>query len=133
MARRESECKDSRNSINLVAQFVGNPTRDILDQLKVFLKKADLPDIRFHDLRHSAATLLLSLEVHPKVVQEILGHSQISMTLDVYSHVMPSMHQDAMKKLNEAIEERTREESNPEKDEPEDGQKRPRTQKYELS
>ena len=58
-----------------------NPTRDILDQLKLLLKKAGLPDIRFHDLRHSAATLLLSVGVHPKVVQEILGHSQISMTL----------------------------------------------------
>ena len=95
-----------------------NPTRDVLDQLKVFLKKVDLPDIRFHDLRHSAATLLLSLGVHPKVVQEILGHSQISMTLDIYSHVMPSMHEDAMNKLNEAIGE-----SSLEKDEPEDGQK----------
>ena len=80
-----------------------NPTRDVLDQLKVFLKRADLPDIRFHDLRHSAATLLLSLGVHPKVVQEILGHSQISMTLDIYSRVMPSMHEDAMNKLNEAV------------------------------
>jgi integrase len=88
-----------------------NPTRDVLDQLKVFLKKADLPDIRFHDLRHSAATLLLSLGVHPKVVQEILGHSQISMTLDIYSHVMPSMHEDAMNKLNEAIEEDESEEN----------------------
>ncbi len=82
-----------------------NPTRDMLDQLKVFLKKAGLPDIRFHDLRHSSATLLLSLGVHPKVVQEILGHSQISMTLDIYSHVLPSMHQDAMNRLNQAIEE----------------------------
>src|SRR6266566_3762409 len=57
------------------------PTRDMLDQLKVFLKKASLPEIRFHDLRHSSATLLLSLGVHPKVVQEILGHSHITMTL----------------------------------------------------
>ena len=80
-----------------------NPTRDMLDLLKVFLKQAGLPDIRFHDLRHSAATLLLSLEVHPKVVQEILGHSQISMTLDIYSHVLPSMHQDAMARLNRVI------------------------------
>jgi integrase len=94
-----------------------NPTRDVLDQLKVFLKRADLPDIRFHDLRHSAATLLLSLGVHPKVVQEILGHSQISMTLDIYSHVMPSMHEDAMNKLNEAVGK-----SSLGKDEPEDGQ-----------
>ena len=80
-----------------------NPTRDILDQLKVLLKKAGLPNIRFHDLRHSAATLLLSVGVHPKVVQEILGHSQISITMDVYSHVLPSMQQDAMSRLNDAI------------------------------
>ena len=83
-----------------------NPTRDMLDQLKVFLKQAGLPDIRFHDLRHSSATLLLSLGVHPKVVQEILGHSHIAMTMDIYSHVLPSMHQDAMNRLNEAIEEK---------------------------
>ena len=81
-----------------------NPTRDMLDLLKVFLKKASLPDIRFHDLRHSSATLLLSLGVHPKVVQEILGHSHITMTLDIYSHVLPSMQQDAMNRLNQAIE-----------------------------
>jgi integrase len=80
-----------------------NPTRDMLDLLKVFLKQSGLPEIRFHDLRHSSATLLLSLGVHPKVVQEILGHSQISMTLDIYSHVLPSMHQDAMARLNAAI------------------------------
>ncbi|HEX6554946.1 MAG TPA: site-specific integrase [Ktedonobacteraceae bacterium] len=80
-----------------------NPTRDMLDLLKVFLKRAGLPDIRFHDLRHSSATLLLSLGVHPKVVQEILGHSQISMTLDIYSHVLPGMHQDAMARLNAAL------------------------------
>lgn len=68
-----------------------NPSKDVLDQLKVLLKKADLPNIRFHDLRHSAATLLLSEGVHPKVVLELLGHSNISMTMDVYSHVLPGM------------------------------------------
>ena len=68
-----------------------NPTRDILDQLKALLKQAGLPDMRFHDLRHSSATLLLSAGIHPKVVQEILGHSQISMTMDIYSHVLPTM------------------------------------------
>lgn len=61
--------------------------------------------MRFHDLRHSAATLLLSVGVHPKVVQEILGHSQISITMDVYSHVLPGMQQDAMSRLNDAIKE----------------------------
>jgi integrase len=77
-----------------------HPDRDILSQLKALLKKADLPDVRFHDLRHSAATLLLNEGVHPKVVQELLGHSNISMTMDVYSHVLPSMQQDAISRLN---------------------------------
>jgi len=47
--------------------------------------------------------MLLSLGVHPKVVQEILGHSQISMTMDIYSHVLPTMQQEAMRKLNDAL------------------------------
>jgi integrase len=64
------------------------------------LKDAGLPDLRFHDLRHSAATILLSMGVPAKVVQEILGHSQISMTMDVYSHVLPDMQQEAMAKMN---------------------------------
>ena len=73
---------------------------------KALLKKANVPDIRFHDLRHSAATLLLGMGTHPKVVQELLGHSQISMTMDIYSHVMPSMQKEAMTKLNEALEQK---------------------------
>lgn len=72
-------------------------------QFAALLKKAGLPTIRFHDLRHGVATLLLVSGVHPKVVQEILGHSQISMTMDIYSHVLPIMHQDAMDKLNQAF------------------------------
>ena len=64
------------------------------------LEKANLPTIRFHDLRHSTATLLLSLGVHPKVVQELLGHSQISVTLDTYSHVMPDMQREAMAQMD---------------------------------
>ncbi len=72
----------------------------MVDEFKKLLEKADLPDIRFHDLRHSAATLLLSLGVHPKVVQELLGHTQISMTMDIYSHVLPGLQQDAVGKLN---------------------------------
>ena len=60
-----------------------------------------LPHMRFHDLRHSAATLLLSMGVHPKVVQEILGHSNIGMTMDTYSHVLPSMHKEAMEKWDD--------------------------------
>jgi len=75
----------------------------VVDEFKKLLKTADLPDIRFHDLRHSAATLLLGLGVHAKVVQEMLGHTQISMTMDIYSHVLPSMQQDAVSKLNNLL------------------------------
>lgn len=65
------------------------------------LKGAGLPHIRFHDLRHSAATILLSWGTHPKVVQEILGHSQISMTLHTYSHVLPSMQEYVTKRWDD--------------------------------
>lgn len=65
------------------------------------LKKAGLSHIRFHDLRHSAATLLLKMGVHPKIVQERLGHAQISMTMDIYSHVLPTMQKDASDKLDD--------------------------------
>jgi integrase len=64
------------------------------------LNQANLPAIRFHDLRHSTATLLLALGTHPKIVQELLGHSQISMTLDIYSHVLPTLQETAMTHLN---------------------------------
>jgi integrase len=58
---------------------------------KPLLRKVGLPDIRFHDLRHTCATLLLSKGVHAKFVQELLGHATISITLDTYSHVLPGM------------------------------------------
>ena len=61
------------------------------DSFKPILKRAGLPDIRFHDLRHTCATLLLSRGHHPKLVQELLGHSSVAMTLDRYSHVLPGM------------------------------------------
>ncbi len=82
-----------------------NPGHDVLVQLKKLLVKAGLPDIRFHDLRHSSASLLLSLEVHPKVVQELLGHTEISMTMNIYSHALPTMQKDAMEKLNRMLQQ----------------------------
>lgn len=63
------------------------------------LERAGLPRIRFHDLRHTAATLMLGLGRHPKVVSEMLGHSQISVTLDLYSHVTPTMQREASQAL----------------------------------
>lgn len=59
--------------------------------------------IRFHDLRHTFATISLSQGIHPKVVQEILGHSTIRTTLDTYSHVLPAMHQESMETIQKAF------------------------------
>lgn len=81
-----------------------NPDRDVRLRFKALLKEAGLPDIRFHDMRHSAATLLLAMGIHPKIAQEILGHSNIAMTMNVYSHVLPTMQQEAIDKLNEVVE-----------------------------
>jgi len=84
----------------------GKPLRKsnfIRRSFKPLLRKAGLPDIRFHDLRHTAATLLLARGVNPKVVQERLGHANVSLTLDVYSHVLPSMQQDAADRLDDLL------------------------------
>jgi len=67
----------------------------VLVGLHALLRRAALPRIRFHDLRHTAATLMLSRGVHPKVASEMLGHSTIAITLDLYSHVTPTIQRDA--------------------------------------
>lgn len=61
--------------------------------------------IRFHDLRHTAATLPLKEKVHPKIVQEMLGHSTISLTLDTYSHILPDIQQEAADKMDKIFGE----------------------------
>lgn len=63
------------------------------------LRKAKLPALRLYDARHTHATLLLEAGVHPKVVSERLGHTSVQITLDTYSHVLPSMQKDAVSKL----------------------------------
>lgn len=67
------------------------------------IKKSGVRKIRFHDLRHTCASLLLSLGIHPKVVQEQLGHSSISMTLDTYSHLAPNMQGEAASALENLL------------------------------
>ena len=67
------------------------------------LERAGVPKIRFHDLRHTCATLLLTRGVHPKIVQELLGHSTIAITLDTYSLVLPSMGDAAAGAMDEAL------------------------------
>ena len=84
---------------------VGTPMEpsNLLKHFKDYLKLANLPDIRFHDLRHTAASLMLLKGIHPKVVQERLGHSDIGITLNLYSHVLPGMQEDASEKLDELM------------------------------
>ena len=77
------------------------------ERIKVMFDKlvasAELPRIRFHDLRHTSATLALSAGIHPKVVSERLGHSNIAITLDLYSHVTPTLQAEAADKLGAVI------------------------------
>ncbi len=75
----------------------------ITRSFKPLLSKAGFPDIRFHDLRHTCATLLLSKGVHAKFVQELLGHASISITLDTYSHILPGMGDAAAGAMDEAL------------------------------
>jgi integrase len=91
------------------ARVFCDPEGQILKRTKLrwmllkILKKAGLPTIRVHDLRHTHATLLLKANIHPKIVQERLGHATISETLDTYSHVLPSMQLGASDMLEQAF------------------------------
>jgi integrase len=70
---------------------------------KPLLKRAELPDIRLHDLRHTCATILLMAGKHPKYVQELLGHASINITLDTYSHVIEGMDGGLGDAMDEAL------------------------------
>jgi integrase len=80
-----------------------NPTHIRRRSFAPLLKRAGLPSIRFHDLRHTCATLLLSRNVHPKYVQELLGHATIAITLDTYSHVLPGMGDQTAAAMESAL------------------------------
>jgi integrase len=67
------------------------------------LRRAGLPPIRLHDLRHTYASVALAHGVHPKVVQEAMGHSTIAVTLDLYSHVVPTLQRDAAREMGAAL------------------------------
>ncbi|MDP9223390.1 MAG: site-specific integrase, partial [Actinomycetota bacterium] len=84
---------------------LGGPVNagEMLRAFYVLLNRASLPRVRFHDLRHTAATLLLSQGVHAKIVAERLGHSTPMLTLTVYSHVTPTMQRAAADELDALI------------------------------
>jgi len=77
------------------------------------VRKAGLTNIRLHDLRHTHATLMLKAGVHPKVVSERLGHANIGITLDAYSHVLPGLQEAAAEKFDRIFEKVTNENSDP--------------------
>jgi integrase len=80
-----------------------NPTNLRKRSFAPLLRRAGLPAITFHQLRHTAATILLLKNVNPKVVSEMLGHATIAITLDTYSHVLPNMQQSAVAAMEEAF------------------------------
>ena len=77
------------------------PQRQFMDKYHAFLKKYDITDIRFHDLRHTLATLLIESDVSMKVVQELLGHSSITTSMDIYTHVSDAKKEQALACLRE--------------------------------
>ena len=79
--------------------------RNVTRQFKALLTAAKLRDIRLHDLRHSCATLFLVQGVNPRVVMETLGHSQVSLTLTTYSHVLPALQRDAASRIDALLAE----------------------------
>ena len=67
------------------------------------MKKLDITGVRFHDLRHTHASLMLKQNVNPKIIQERLGHSSITVTMDTYGHLMPTMQTDAVQNFADLI------------------------------
>jgi integrase len=94
------------NESFVVAQVDGSPVQpDTLTQDWVRkIAKTGLPAYRFHDLRHAHATHMLANGIHPKVASERLGHSKTGITLDLYSHVLPGMQEDAAERIDEALQ-----------------------------
>ena len=86
--------------------FVGAPLipNDLGDHFRKMLTELIVPKIRFHDLRHTHATILLKIGENPKVIQERLGHASIQITLDTYSHVLPDMQDKTMSAFSKAMQ-----------------------------
>jgi len=94
------------NELDLVFTRVDGHPLDgtvVTHQFHRFLANAGLPQRRFHDLRHSCATLLLAQGVSPRVVMEILGHSHIALTMNTYTHVVPELRRDAAARMESLL------------------------------
>ena len=116
-AHRDRQIGDQRNNsavwneLGLVFTRADGKPLDgtvVSHQFHRILDRAELPQRRFHDLRHSCATLLIAQHVSPRVVMEILGHSQIGVTMNTYAHVIPEQSKGAAKKMESLLAERDR-------------------------
>jgi integrase len=100
------------NDLGLICPTADGSLREpdsFSQSFQIFLRKSGLPQVRFHDLRHTHATQLLRQGVHPKVVAERLGHSSITLTLDTYSHVVPGLQEAAARQLDRVLRKAIRE------------------------
>jgi integrase len=92
---------------HVVTRYDGQPLqpRSLTHAFVKFISRHHLPRIRLHDLRHSHATAMLAAGVHPKIAQERLGHSSVSVTIDLYSHVLPGMQAEAVSRVDAALQD----------------------------
>jgi integrase len=113
LRRRLAEQRDQRRTCGpgwhqdglVFTTSTGRPVdaRNVQRSFRRLLRKAKLPRMRFHDLRHSCASLLLTQGVAPRVVMETLGHSRISITMDTYTHVMPALQREAADAIDRSL------------------------------
>lgn len=94
---------DERAGMLATATAVDQLATAISKQFHHHLDRAGLPQRRFHDLRHSCATLLLVQGLSPRVVMEVLGHSQIGLTMNTYSHVIPELRREAADRMDKLL------------------------------
>ncbi|MFJ8257194.1 site-specific integrase [Peribacillus asahii] len=103
VAKEKLSCGPEYNDYDLVVcTSKGTPVipSNLKRTYQRLIKEADVPLIRFHDLRHTHATMLLAQGIHAKVISERLGHSNIKTTLDIYSHVLPNMQEEAANQID---------------------------------
>lgn len=100
--RRRSLAKRWVESNLVFTSLCGGPLEpsEVNAALRRSLIRASLPRIRVHDLRHTTASILLEAGTHPKVVQDLLGHSTIRLTLDTYIHLTPPLHREAAQTMD---------------------------------
>ena len=108
-SRQEEECRFAgarwQDTCFVFTTSLGTPLDGptVTLRFQAALKAAGLRRIRFHDLRHTCATLLLALGVHPRLIMEILGHSQIAITMNLYAHVIPAMQKEVAAQMDSIL------------------------------